>query len=95
MQETTFQSSMANSTQLMNKLYSQRSLCAAYFKDLDNVRQSVMLMMIGALSMAIITKIINGMCSMSEQRRKDNSESKDIEKCLKDKQEAYYDNIID
>jgi hypothetical protein len=51
--------------------------------------------MIGALSMAIIMKIANGLCSKNEGRQKDSSEAKDIEKCMKANQEAYYDNIID
>ena len=54
-----------------------------------------MLIMIGALSMAIIMKTFNSLCSKGEGRHRDNSEAKDIEKCLKANKEAYYDNIID
>lgn len=53
-------------------------------------------MMIGALSMAIIMKTFSGFCLRGgEQRRKNDQETKDIEKCMKGSKEAYYDNIID
>ena len=45
--------------------------------------------------MAIIMKTFNSLCSKGEGRHRDNSEAKDIEKCLKANKEAYYDNVID
>ena len=95
MQETTYQSGMKYSGEFMKDLKAQRDICATYFSDLNQVRQAVILIMIGALSMAIVTKIVNGFCSKNQERQKDRSEAKDIEKCMKANQEAYYDNIID
>lgn len=45
--------------------------------------------------MAIIMKTINGLCSKSDSNRQENSETKDIENCIKANKEAYYDNVID
>ena len=96
MQETTYQSGMNYQGGFLKDFKAQKEICANYFTDLNQVRQAVILIMIGALSMAIITKIISGLCSKNEgHHSKNRSESKDIEKCMKANQEAYYDNIID